>query len=214
MSKKDKTAKDTELESQNEQNKEEIETEKTAENEELLLEKESDYEISSEEKEENISEEQETTSSEENNPENLQKKVDELNDKYIRLAAEYDNYRRRTVKEKMELIKSGGENVLISILPVIDNFERALKAIEESSDIDAVKDGIELIYTNFLDFLKQKGITEIEAKDLVLDTDLHEAVAQVPSQDENSKGKIIDVIEKGYKHNDKVIRFAKVVVAQ
>lgn len=219
MSKKDKTTKDAMLESENEQNldaqqnKEQVEAEKTSENEEILLENESDYENTSE-KEQKESEEQESTSSEENISAELQKKVDELNDKYIRLAAEYDNYRRRTLKEKMELVKTGGEDILKSILPVIDNFERALKAIEESSDIDAVKKGIELIYTNFSDFLKQKGITEIEAKDLVLDTDLHEAIAQVPSTDENSKGKIIDVIEKGYKYNEKVIRFAKVVVAQ
>ncbi len=210
MSKKDKTLKDKELESQQEENKtqetekKQVETEKTSEK---LSEEETSEEEMTEKKEE-------IEVSEENKIEELENKIAELNDKYIRLAAEYDNYRRRTLKEKMELIKNGGEDVLKSILPVIDNFERALKAIEESSDIDAVKEGIELIYSNFTDFLKQKGIVEIEAKDKTLDTDLHEAVAQIPAQDEESKGKIIDVIEKGYKINDKVLRFAKVVVAQ
>lgn len=142
----------------------------------------------------------------------LQKKYNELNDKYLRLVAEYDNYRKRTLKEKMDIIKSGGEDVLKNILPVIDNFERALKSLDEASDFDALTEGVKLIYNNFKDFLKQRGVSEIEAMNLPLDTDLHEAIAQVPNEEQ--KGKIIDVVEKGYKLNDKVLRFAKVVVAQ
>ncbi len=158
--------------------------------------------------------EKEETDTTEENCQELLKKYNELNDKYIRLAAEYDNYRKRTMKEKMDLIKNGGADVLENLLPVIDNFDRALKAIEESSDIDSVKEGIELIHKNFMDFLAQRGVKEIEALGKELDTDLHEAVAQMPAQDEESKGKIIDVIQKGYMLNDKVLRFAKVVVAQ
>lgn len=146
--------------------------------------------------------------------ETLKKQLQEMQDKYIRLAAEYDNYRKRTMKEKMELIKNGGEDVLINILPVIDNFERALKAIDESDDIKAVKDGISLIYNQFIEYLKQRSVEEIEALNIPLNTDLHEAVAQIPAQEGQEKGKIIDVIQKGYKMKDKVIRFAKVVVAQ
>ncbi len=141
-------------------------------------------------------------------------KYNTLNDKYLRLVAEYDNYRKRTLKEKMDLIKGGGADVLKSILPVIDNFERALKSLNESSDLEAVKEGITLIYTNLREFLKQRGVIEIEAMGKVLDTDLHEAIAQMPTEEDDKKGKIIDVIEKGYILNEKVLRFAKVVVAQ
>ena len=143
-----------------------------------------------------------------------EKRLSEIQDKYVRLAAEYDNYRKRTMKEKMDLIKSGGEDVLVNILPVIDNFERALKAIDESNDVEAVKEGIHLIYKDFIEYLKQRGVTEIETVGQKFDTDLHEAVAQMPAQSEEQKGTVIDVVQKGYKLNDKVIRFAKVVVAQ
>lgn len=144
----------------------------------------------------------------------LLQKYDDLNERYLRLSAEYDNYRKRTLKEKMDLIKSGGADVLQNILPTIDNFERALKSLGESSDLEAVKEGIMLIYNTFKEFLKQRGVEEISALGLVLDTDLHEAVAQMPTELEEDKGKIIDVVEKGYKINDKVLRFSKVVVAK
>ncbi|MBN2662579.1 MAG: nucleotide exchange factor GrpE [Bacteroidales bacterium] len=164
-----------------------------------------------EEKEETQQESTETI--EENNEyDELLKKYNELNDKHLRIIAEYDNYRKRTLKEKMDIIKSGGEDVLKNILPVIDNFERALKSLDEASDFDALTEGVKLIYNNFRDFLKQRGVTEIEAINMPLDTDFHEAIAQVPNEEQ--KGKIIDVVEKGYKLNDKVLRFAKVVVAQ
>ncbi len=143
----------------------------------------------------------------------LEKQLNLLNDKYLRLAAEYDNYRKRTLREKAELIKTAGENILVDILPVMDDFERALEHIDSATDIEALKEGVELIYKRFKDFLKQKGVEEIEALGQPLDTDLHEAVQQVPAQDESQKGKIVHVVQKGYKLNDKVIRHAKVVVA-
>ncbi len=146
--------------------------------------------------------------------EELAKKLEEINDKYLRLNAEFDNYRKRTLKEKMDLTKTAGEDILINILPVVDNFERAIEASKKAEDIKAVMEGIDLIYNNFKDFLKQRGVHEIEAIGETLDTDLHEAITNIPAPDKKSKGKIIDVIEKGYILNDKVIRYAKVVVAE
>ena len=144
----------------------------------------------------------------------LKEQLFALNDKYLRLSAEFDNYRKRTLKEKSDMLKSAGENVLIKILPVIDNFERALNSIETSNDKKAVKEGVQLIYSNFKDFLKQQGVAEIEAMHQEFDTDLHEALTKIPAQDKKLKGKIVDIIEKGYKLNDKVIRFSKVVVGE
>ncbi len=144
----------------------------------------------------------------------MTKKYTEMNDKYLRLSAEFDNYRKRTLKERMELIKSAGEDILINILPVKDNFERALVSLETAKDPKAIKEGIELIYTNLVDFLSQRGIKEIEAKEKEFDTDLHEAVTKIPAPSKKLKGKNIDVIEKGYLLHEKVIRFAKVVVGE
>nr|MBD3623499.1 nucleotide exchange factor GrpE [Sunxiuqinia sp.] len=138
----------------------------------------------------------------------------ELKDKHIRLQAEFDNYRKRTMKEKMDLIKSGGESVIVNILPVIDDFERALMAFSDMKDDDPLKQGISLIYSKFKEFLKQNGITEIEAKEKEFDTDLHEAVTKIPAPKEELKGKVVDVIQKGYLMNDKVIRFSKVVIGE
>ena len=140
--------------------------------------------------------------------------IAELNDKYLRLSAEYDNYRKRTLKEKMDLVKTGGEGVLIGILPVVDNLERAMLVIRQARDLDAVKEGIELIHTKFKDFLAQNGIREIESLNLDLDTDIHEAVTKTPAQDPSLQGKIVDVIEKGYYLHDRVIRYAKVVIGE
>ncbi|MCD4835004.1 MAG: nucleotide exchange factor GrpE [Bacteroidales bacterium] len=142
------------------------------------------------------------------------KKIAELNDKYLRLAAEYDNYRRRTLKERMELTKTAGEDILVNILPVMDDFERALGSIDQAKEIGAVKEGIQLIYNKFADFLKQRGVKEIEAKEKEFDTDLHEAITKIPAPDKKLKGKVIDVIEKGYYLNEKVIRFSKVVIGE
>lgn len=142
------------------------------------------------------------------------KKIAELNDKYLRLAAEYDNYRRRTLKERMELTKTAGEDILVNILPVMDDFERALGSIDQAKEIGAVKEGIQLIYNKFADFLKQRGVKEIEAKEKEFDTDLHEAITKIPASDKKLKGKVIDVVEKGYYLNEKVIRFSKVVIGE
>jgi molecular chaperone GrpE len=141
-------------------------------------------------------------------------KYEEINDKYLRLAAEYDNYRKRTLKERMELTKSAGEDILVNILPVMDDFERALGSIDQAKDIKAVKEGVLLIYNKFKEFLKQKGVKEIDAKEKEFDTDVHEAITKIPAPDEKLKGKVVDVIEKGYYLNDKVIRFSKVVIGE
>jgi len=137
-----------------------------------------------------------------------------INDKYLRLSAEFDNYRKRTLRERMELTKTAAESVLLSILPVADDFERAMHSIEEGMDFEATKEGILLIYNKFKEFTLQNGITEIEAIGQDFNTDLHEALTKIPAPSKEMKGKIIDVIQKGYYLNEKVIRFAKVVVGE
>lgn len=152
---------------------------------------------------------------EDKKPEKTDKeKLDEMNDKYLRLAAEYDNYRKRTLKEKMELTKTAGADILVNILPVMDDFDRALSHLDQAKDMTAVKDGIILIYNKFAEFLKQRGIKEIEAKEKDFDTDIHEAITKMPAPTEELKGKVVDVVEKGYYMYDKVIRFSKVVVGE
>lgn len=146
--------------------------------------------------------------------EGLENQIKEINDKYLRLSAEFDNYRKRTLKEKMDLTKSAGERILLNVLPVMDNFERALKSVDESNDIKGIKEGIHLIYTNFKDFMTQQGVKEIEATNLPFDTDLHEAITKIPAPSKKLKGKVVDCVEKGYYLNDKVIRFSKVVVGE
>lgn len=146
--------------------------------------------------------------------EELTKKLAELNDKYLRLSAEYDNYRKRTLKERMELLKTAGESVLISILPVVDDFERALSHINDATDINAIKEGIVLIHKRFSDFLGQKGIKAIETNECDFDTDLHEAITKIPAPKPQMKGKVMDCVEKGYTLHDKVIRHSKVVVGE
>jgi molecular chaperone GrpE len=146
--------------------------------------------------------------------ETLEDSLAQKNDQYLRLHAEFDNYRKRTLKEKMELTKSAGESLLINILPVIDDFERAMKAMETATEIAPIKEGIDLIYKRFSDFIKMNGIKEIDAKEKEFDTDLHEAITKIPSPSEDLKGKVVDVIQKGYTLNDKVIRFAKVVIGE
>lgn len=146
--------------------------------------------------------------------EELGKKLQETSDKYIRLSAEFDNYRKRTLKERMDLIKTASEKVFLDILPVMDNFERAMKAMDTASEVDPVIEGINLIYTKFSDFLKANGLEVIETKDQDFDIDLHEAITKMPAPTEDMKGKIIDCVERGYKMNEKVIRYAKVVVGE
>ena len=143
-----------------------------------------------------------------------QETIEEQKDKYLRLSAEFDNYRKRTIKEKAELILNGGEKSLSSILPVVDDFERAIKTMETATDVNAVKEGIELIYNKFLAVLAQNGVKVIETKDQPLDTDFHEAIAVIPAPSEAQKGKILDCVQTGYTLNDKVLRHAKVVVGE
>lgn len=135
-------------------------------------------------------------------------------DKYIRLQAEFDNYRKRTLKEKMDLVASGGEDVIKSLLGVMDDLDRALNAVRTATDVDALRAGVEMIDAKFHEVLRNKGVEEIEAVGKVFDVDLHEAVAKIPAPDADSKGKIIDVVQKGYKLKDKVVRYAKVVVGE
>ncbi|MBQ4279340.1 MAG: nucleotide exchange factor GrpE [Rikenellaceae bacterium] len=137
----------------------------------------------------------------------------EWQDKYLRLSAEFDNYRKRTLREKMDLIATGGEDVIKSILGVMDDIDRAIIAMDAASDTEALKQGVVLIHQKLMETLRAKGLSEIEAIGLELDTDLHEAVAQIPV-DEARKGKIVDVVQKGYKLKDKVVRYAKVVVGE
>lgn len=146
--------------------------------------------------------------------EELEEALVQKNDQLLRLHAEFDNYRKRTLKEKMELTKSAGESLFLNILPVIDDFERAIKAMENATEISPVKEGIDLIYKRFTDFIKNNGIKEIESIEKDFDTDLHEAITKIPAPTEELKGKIVDVIQKGYTLNDKVIRFAKVVIGE
>jgi molecular chaperone GrpE len=150
------------------------------------------------------------------NPEstdNVSDELTKLNDSYLRLMAEYDNYRKRTIKEKAELIKTGGEKALVGLLPVIDDFERAVKTVETASDLSSVKEGILLIYNKFMSYLQQNGVKPIETLGQDFDPEMNEAVATVPATDEEQKGKVIDNIQTGYTLYDKVIRHAKVVVA-
>lgn len=137
----------------------------------------------------------------------------EWRDKYLRLQAEFDNYRKRTLKEKMSLVESGGENVIKALLPVVDDVDRALAAMEKSDDVEALRGGVRLISQKFNEVMRQQGVSEIEAVGKEFDVDVHEAVARFPIDGKNS-GEIIDVVQKGYKLGEKVIRYAKVVVAE
>ncbi len=144
----------------------------------------------------------------------LKKQLADLNDKYIRTCAEYDNYRKRTAREKADLIKSAGSDIITALLPVIDDFDRAIAHMNDAQDVAAVKDGVSLILKKFNDYLAKRGVTVIETKELPLDTNVHEAITMVPAPTPEMKGKILDCVEKGYKLGDKVLRFAKVVVCQ
>ena len=143
-----------------------------------------------------------------------QEELANMKDKYLRLSAEFDNYRKRTMKEKAELILNGGEKSISSILPIVDDFERALKNMETAEDVAAVREGVELIYNKFMTVLGQNGVKVIETKEQPLNTDFHEAIAVIPAPAEELKGKILDCVQTGYTLNDKVIRHAKVVVGE
>ncbi len=143
-----------------------------------------------------------------------QERINELNDKYLRQVAEFDNYRKRVIKEKAELIKNGGEKIVTSILPILDDFERAQENMAKMDDVKALREGVNLIVEKFTKLLKQEGLEKMNVVGEDFDTDFHEAIAMVPGQPDEMKGKVIDCVTSGYKLNDKVIRHAKVAVAQ
>lgn len=143
-----------------------------------------------------------------------EEKYNTLNDTYLRLNAEFDNYRKRTLKEKAELLKMGGERVLSDIITVVDDFERALENIDKAEDLAAVKEGVDLIYNKFISFLSKHGVKEIETIGHPFDVDKHEALTTIPAQNEEDKDKVVDCVQKGYMLEDKVIRYPKVIVAK
>jgi len=144
----------------------------------------------------------------------LQQKYDELNDSYLRLHAEFDNFRKRTLKEKADLIKGGGERVLLDIITLVDDFERALESLHKTEDRAAMLEGMDLIYSKFIAFLKQHGVNEVEAIGQPFDADSFEAVTTIPAPEASRKGVVVDCIQKGYRLNDKIIRFPKVIVGE
>ena len=146
--------------------------------------------------------------------ETLQENYDELNNSYLRLHAEFDNYRKRTLKEKMEIIKSGGEKVLSEMIPLVDDFERALETVQNADDKEAIVEGLELIYSKFISFLNQNGVKEIEAIGEPFDADKFEAITTIPAQNKSQKDMVVDCIQKGYILNEKVLRFPKVIVGK
>lgn len=144
----------------------------------------------------------------------IEVKLADMQDRYIRLSAEFDNYRKRTLREKIEISRYAGEDLLIKIIPLMDDFDRALAHMDTATDCLAMKNGIDLIYGKFSEFLKQSGIKEIESIDTPFNVDLHEAVAKVQVEDDDKKGKVVDVVVKGYYLQDKILRFSKVVVGE
>lgn len=157
---------------------------------------------------------QERETSEEDRVAELEKQLAEANDKHLRLIAEYDNYRKRTLKEKMELTKLAGEKIFMGILPVVDDFERALQHFNSADNVEALKVGVELIYSKFISYLSSNGVKAIDTDKVTFDADLHEAVTKVQAPTEDMKGKVVDCVEKGYMLDEKVIRFPKVVVGE
>ena len=144
--------------------------------------------------------------------EKAKEEIAELNDRLLRKIAEFDNYRKRTLKEKTELILNGGEKIITAILPVLDDMERALKNMQDAEDVKALAEGVELIFKKFLDILEKQGVKPIEATGADFDVDLHEAIAQLPAPEESLKGKVLDCTKTGYTLNEKVIRHSQVVV--
>jgi molecular chaperone GrpE len=166
------------------------------------------------EEEETVEETAEEEQEEEIKEPTTEEKLAELQDRYLRLSAEFDNFRKRTLKEKIDLQKSANESLLGALLPVADDFDRAMQSVEEAKDIEAVKEGMRLISGKFQGFLNQQGVKEIEAVNKAFDTDLHEAITKVPVPSKKLKGKVVDVVQKGYYLNEKVLRFSKVVIGE
>ncbi len=207
-----KKNKDQEEEIQNNQNKSTEDKENT-DNLEMMSGNSSDYNesyFSSQDEDENGS----GTDKGAKEVKILTEKLAEMQDKYIRLSAEFDNYRKRTLREKMDMSKYANEDLFLKIIPLMDDFDRALKHMDSGTDSVAMKNGIDLIYVKFSEFLKQNGIKEIESLNDNFNVDLHEAVAKVPVEEKDMKGKVIDVVQKGYYLQDKVLRFSKVVVGE
>lgn len=185
-------------------------------NEELQPEVEAlvNEESTAEETKEECCEEKEETQEETPAEPTLEEQIEDLKTQLLYKQAEFDNFRKRTLKEKAELILNGGEKTVKAILPILDDFERAVQQAEKAEDIAAVKEGMELIFKKFLDTLKKMGVEKMETQDADFNTDLHEAVALVPGMGDDKKGKVIDCVQTGYTLNDKVIRHAKVAVGQ
>jgi len=184
---------------------------KKNEAEEKLMEDQVQEASENEETEEEATEEEEV---EEPKEPTTEEKLAELQDRYLRLTAEYDNFRKRTLKEKIDLQKSANESLLGALLPVADDFDRAMQSVEDATDIEAVKEGMRLISGKFQGFLNQQGVIEIEAVNNKFDTDVHEAITKIPAPSKKLKGKVVDVVQKGYYLNDKVLRFSKVVIGE
>ena len=199
---------------QNQNPEEEILKNEEAENQqqetEAQAEETNSAENAGEEKEAELSEEEKAAKE----LEETKQALEDYKDKYLRLSAEFDNYRKRTMKEKAELIKNGGEKAISAILPILDDLERALQNMQKADDVKAMYEGIDLIHQKFLKNLGHEGLEKMNPVGEAFDTDFHEAIALVPAQEEAQKGKILDCVQTGYKLNDKVIRHAKVVVAQ
>ena len=158
----------------------------------------------------NLSEDEEHLTEEET----LEEQYEELNNSYLRLHAEFDNYRKRTLKEKMEIIKTGGEKVLTEMIPLVDDFERALETVQNANDKEAIVEGMELIYSKFIAFMNQHGVKEMDAIGEPFDADKFEAITTIPAQDKSQKDVVVDCIQKGYMLNDKILRFPKVIVGK
>ncbi len=191
--------------------KPEFQEDTKVENEEQLNEEQAQEEV---ENEDAAEEEEETEEEEPKKEPTAEEKLAELQDRYLRLTAEYDNFRKRTLKEKIDLQKSANENLLQALLPVADDFDRGLQSVNEATDIKAVKEGLQLISGKFQGFLTQQGVKEIDAVKKVFDTDLHEAITKIPAPSKKLKGKVVDVVQKGYMLNDKVLRYSKVVIGE
>lgn len=174
----------------------------------------SDYELASSADGLNAEQGENATDNKVSEESNFQEKVAELQDKYLRISAEFDNYRKRTLKEKMELAKYASEDLLKQLLPFMDDFERAMKHMETGIECESIRTGVNLIYDKFSSFLKSNGVKEIESLNKPFNVDLHEAVARMPVKEDEKKGKIVDVITKGYFLQDKVLRYSKVVVGE
>ena len=165
-------------------------------------------------KETTADEAEENEAVEEKKEPTVEEKLAELQDRYLRLSAEYDNFRKRTLKEKIDLQRSANVNLLGALLPVADDFDRALQSVDEAQEIKAVKEGLKLISGKFISFLSQQGVKEIVAVNKAFDTDLHEAITKIPAPSKKMKGKVVDVIQKGYYLNEKVLRYSQVIIGE